>query len=103
MTSRTTSPKTTNSQGPTTDYGSVLDGSHIDQKTARRVSDEERLFFVILDRQPGTKHHPRRRWNLHPGLQGHRFPNESLWQQRKRKQVKQKACRNSGALLAFTP
>jgi len=28
----------------TTDYGSVLDGSHIDQKTARRVSDEERLF-----------------------------------------------------------
>jgi len=37
----------------TTDYGSVLDGSHIDQKTARRVSDEERLFFVISTVNPG--------------------------------------------------
>jgi len=28
------------------EYGSVADGPHIDAKTARRVSDEERLFFV---------------------------------------------------------
>lgn len=30
-----------------TDYGSASDGPHIDQATARRVSKEERLFFVI--------------------------------------------------------
>lgn len=29
------------------EYGSIQDGPHIDQKTARRVSKEERLFFVI--------------------------------------------------------
>jgi len=36
------------SQAPTFngDYGSVADGPHIDQKTARRVSAEERLFFI---------------------------------------------------------
>lgn len=36
------------SQAPTFngDYGSVQDGPHIDQKTARRVSSEERLFFI---------------------------------------------------------
>jgi len=28
------------------DYGSVQDGPHIDQKTARRISSEERLFFI---------------------------------------------------------
>lgn len=32
------------------EYGSVQDGPHIDQKTARRVSDEERLFFVLSTR-----------------------------------------------------
>jgi len=37
------------SQAPTFngDYGSVQDGPHIDQKTARRVSTEERLFFML--------------------------------------------------------
>lgn len=29
------------------EYPSVADGPHIDQKTARRVSDEERLFAII--------------------------------------------------------
>lgn len=29
------------------EYGSVKDGPHLDQKTARRVSDEERLFLVV--------------------------------------------------------
>lgn len=29
------------------DYGSVQDGPHMDQKTARRVSTEERLFCII--------------------------------------------------------
>lgn len=29
------------------DYGSAWDGPHIDQKTARRVSAEERLFLVV--------------------------------------------------------
>lgn len=29
------------------EYGSVKDGPHVDQKTARRVSDEERLFLVV--------------------------------------------------------
>lgn len=29
------------------DYGSVQDGPHIDQKTARRVSKEERLIMVV--------------------------------------------------------
>lgn len=28
------------------EYGSVADGPHIDAKTARRISDEERLIFV---------------------------------------------------------
>lgn len=28
------------------EYGSVADGPHIDQKTARVISDDERLFFV---------------------------------------------------------
>jgi len=28
-------------------YGSVLDGPHLDAKTARVISDEERLFFVL--------------------------------------------------------
>lgn len=31
----------------TSDYGSVYDGPHIDQKTARRISKEERLFFIL--------------------------------------------------------
>lgn len=37
------------SQAPTYngDYGSALDGPHFDQKTARFVSAEERLFFII--------------------------------------------------------
>lgn len=29
------------------EYGSVWDGPHIDQKTARVISNEERLFFVL--------------------------------------------------------
>lgn len=28
------------------EYGSVMDGPHVDQKTARIISNEERLFFV---------------------------------------------------------
>lgn len=37
------------SQAPTFngDYGSVQDGPHIDQKTARRIGPEERLFFIL--------------------------------------------------------
>lgn len=37
------------SQAPTYngDYGSALDGPHFDQKTARIVSSEERLFFIM--------------------------------------------------------
>lgn len=31
----------------TMEYGSVLDGGHVDAKTARSVKDEERLFFVV--------------------------------------------------------
>jgi len=31
----------------TTEFGSVQDGGHIDAKTARVVSDEERLFLVV--------------------------------------------------------
>lgn len=36
------------------DYGSVQDGPHIDQKTARRVSKEERLFFVVSTANMGA-------------------------------------------------
>lgn len=32
--------------GSTAGYGSVADGPHIDQKTARRIARQERLFFV---------------------------------------------------------
>jgi len=32
------------------DYGSVLDGPHIDAKTRRRVRQDERLFFVMTGR-----------------------------------------------------
>lgn len=37
------------SQNPTAiaDYGSVADGGHIDQKTARRIGPEERLFWIV--------------------------------------------------------
>lgn len=37
---------------PTTniDYGSVLDGPHIDAKTRRRIRQDERLFFVMTGR-----------------------------------------------------
>lgn len=36
---------------PTTaGYGSVADGPHIDAKTARRIKQDERLFFVIATR-----------------------------------------------------
>lgn len=41
----------------TANYGSVADGPHIDAKTARRISDEERLFFVAASQgivQNGT-------------------------------------------------
>lgn len=31
----------------TPEYGSVYDGPHIDAKTARRISAEERLFFIV--------------------------------------------------------
>lgn len=34
----------------TMEYGSVLDGPHIDAKTARRVKQDERLFFVVASR-----------------------------------------------------
>jgi len=34
----------------TTGYGSVMDGPHIDQKTARVIHRHERLFFVIAGR-----------------------------------------------------
>jgi len=33
-----------------TDYGSVLDGAHIDAKTARRISQDDRLFAVLAVR-----------------------------------------------------
>lgn len=32
------------------DYGSVLDGPHIDAKTRRRIRQDERLFFVMTGR-----------------------------------------------------
>jgi len=32
-------------------YGSVMDGPHIDQKTIRRVSNDDRLWFAISGRQ----------------------------------------------------
>lgn len=31
----------------TSDYGSIADGPHIDQKTARLIQSDERLFFVV--------------------------------------------------------
>lgn len=34
------------------EYGSVKDGPHVDQKTARRVSDEERLFLIVSTQVP---------------------------------------------------
>lgn len=34
------------------EYGSAWDGPHIDQKTARRVSAEERLFLVVSNQVP---------------------------------------------------
>jgi len=34
-------------------YGSVQDGGHIDQKTARVITGEERLFFVVAARTLG--------------------------------------------------
>jgi len=45
------------------EYGSVADGPHIDAKTARRISDEERLFFVAATQSlralgQGTETHP---------------------------------------------
>lgn len=36
-----------------TDFGSAWDGPHIDQRTARRVSAEERLFLVVSTVYPG--------------------------------------------------
>lgn len=36
----------------TTEYGSASDGPHIDQKTARRIAKEERLFFVLSCANP---------------------------------------------------
>lgn len=36
------------------DYGSVYDGPHIDQKTARRIAKEERLFFILSVVNPFT-------------------------------------------------
>lgn len=44
------------SKAPSTnmEYGSVLDGPHIDAKTARRIKQDERLWFVIAGRStPG--------------------------------------------------
>lgn len=35
------------------EYGSAMDGPHIDAKTARRVSAEERLFLVVSTQYPG--------------------------------------------------
>jgi len=37
----------------TAEYGSVQDGPHIDQKTARVISSEERLFFWVQGRTIG--------------------------------------------------
>lgn len=34
----------------TSGYGSVADGPHVDQKTRRRISREERLFWVLASR-----------------------------------------------------
>lgn len=34
------------------EYGSAYDGPHIDQKTARRVSTEERLFLIVSTSAP---------------------------------------------------
>lgn len=34
----------------TAEYGSVLDGPHVDAKTARRIRDGERLFLVVAAR-----------------------------------------------------
>jgi len=53
MTSRQPHRKTNEFQGPQRTTGPYFDGSHIDQKTARRVSNEERLFFVISTVNPG--------------------------------------------------
>lgn len=33
-----------------TRYGSVMDGPHVDQKTARRIHRDQRLFFVLASR-----------------------------------------------------
>lgn len=47
-----------------TDYGSVMDGPHIDARTARRVRKEERLWFAVSagrafsDAQEGTPTSP---------------------------------------------
>lgn len=47
-------PKNGNRFWPATnaEYGSVLDGPHIDAKTARRVTNDERLFFAISATMP---------------------------------------------------
>lgn len=37
-----------------TQYGSVMDGPHIDQKTKRRVHKDERLFFIISAQSIGS-------------------------------------------------
>lgn len=39
-----------NFPGSTAEYNSAPDGPHIDQKTARRIHRQERLFFVIAGR-----------------------------------------------------
>lgn len=43
-----------NAPSSTMEYGSVADGPHIDAKTARRIKQDERLFFVVAARSvPG--------------------------------------------------
>lgn len=37
------------------EYGSAFDGPHIDARTARRVSAEERLFLVVSTQTPGNQ------------------------------------------------
>jgi len=53
---RTTAPSGQNDTwghnfpGSTSDHGSVADGPHIDQTTARRIHRQERLYFVVAAR-----------------------------------------------------
>lgn len=56
----------------TAGYGSVLDGPHIDAKTARRVKQDERLFFAIATtRMPVPGGDPPPTFDLAGGITGY--------------------------------